>query len=254
MDAWRSLGVVRAGLSDVVRGYHIRIPRQAQIMLIASTRGRGYAREGGVRFTLTPRTLLINPPCAPVEFGIAGEDWQMVWWYLRPGPSWTSLLAGGTRLQPFAHGRLLAELQEALIQRLARAETEIARQIGATIAAHLCELASLAPAADDPLGRLWAEVEDRLHEPWPVATLAARLRCSIPTLQRRLHRRFGRSAGKLLVESRMRRALELLERTEHPLRVIATQVGYSDPFTLSAAMRRHYGRSPQALRARRERP
>lgn len=248
LDTWRALGLVHCGVSDLVRGYRICLPQQRSLMLIATTRGRGFAHDRHGRVALLPGTLLVNPPGGAIEWGIVGSDWAMVWWYVRPSPMWNHLLAGPTRLQDFAHGELLSAVQDALIQRVAQAQEAPARQLGEVILSHLGELAQLAPTPDDPLGRLWAEVETRLHEPWPVTELARRMRVSVPSLQRLVRRRFGQSVHRLLVAARMRRALELVQRTRYPLRVIAEQVGYSDPFTLSAAMRRHFGRPPARLR------
>ncbi len=246
--AWRELGLVLCGVSDLVRGYRVAIAKQQQLMLIATVGGRGWAIEGGHRHGLAPGTLLINPPGEAVAWGIAGSRWSMVWWYMRPEPSWSQLLAGGTRLIAWEHGRLLYEAQDALVAR-AVAASPLAQGCAEVVLSHLRELGRVETGVADPLGRLWAEIESRLHEPWPVAELARRLGCSAPTLQRALRRRFGASANQLLRGMRMRRAFELLSSGDHPLRVIADLVGYSDAFALSNAMRKHFGRSPQALRS-----
>jgi AraC-like DNA-binding protein len=260
---WRELAIHHSGVSHLVPGYRVGVLDQTSLMLIATTHGAGWARTATDDFALVPGSLLINVPGEGIEFGIRDRQWSMVWWYMRPQPAWGWLLDGTTRCERFAHGRLLFDMTDALITRLVAVKEAgtpsrlasddsdadpVARHLSETVISHLRELAHAPAIIDDPLVRLWDEIQGRLHEPWPVSAIAARLKVSVPTLQRQVHRRFGKSSHQLLVHLRMVRARELLRRTTYPLRVIAEQVGFTDPFAFSAAFRRRYGRSPSSLR------
>jgi AraC-like DNA-binding protein len=257
LAGWVEQGVVHAGVSELVPGYHVGTDQQESFLLIATTGGRGIARTGqGGTHDLAPGTLLIHGPRDPREWATAAKSWTLVWWYLADQPRWRALAAGGPRVVPFAHGELLKRSMDALIRRLGESDPTkpsppVAARLADLVLAHLRELAGEAPAAaDDELGPLWAEVSERLHEPWPLAHLAARLRVSVPTLQRRVRARHGRSAHQVLLGLRMARAEELLRRTDYPLRVIAEQLGFADQFGFSSAFRRHRGCAPSVFRQR----
>jgi len=253
---WRELGIHHSGVSDLVGGYHIGIPEQRSLMLIATVGGAGEAWGAVDRFALTPGTLLINPPGEGIAFATAQDAWSMVWWYLRPIACWQRLLQGPTRLQALRGAALLYAMTDSLIVRLGVAGGQAATSDRASVAlgdAILTQLEELAPQGETPveqapLRQMWSEVEQRLEEPWPVAELARRMRVSVPTLQRLMHRTYQRSTHQYLLELRMRRAAELLLRSTYPLRVIAARVGFADSFTFSAAFHRHHGRPPSALR------
>jgi len=253
---WRELGIHHSGVSDLVGGYRIGIPEQRSLMLIATVGGAGEAFTAVERFTLTPGTLLINPPGEGIEFATVQDAWSMVWWYMRPIACWQRLLRGPTRVQGLRSAALLYAMAESLIIRLGAAGGQGPTADRASVAlgdAILAQLEELAPAGEmppeqAPLRLLWSEVEQRLEQTWPVAELARRMRVSVPTLQRLMHRTYQRSTHQYLLELRMRRAAELLVRSTYPLRVIAARVGFADSFTFSAAFHRHHGTAPSALR------
>ncbi|MGI9383937.1 MAG: AraC family transcriptional regulator ligand-binding domain-containing protein [Methyloligellaceae bacterium] len=68
------------------------------------------------------------------------------------------------------------------------------------------------------------------------------------TLQRRL-REQGPSYRDVLVEARMRRAVELLTLTREPIAEVAFSLGYSSATHMSRAFKRSLGRTPSELRA-----
>ncbi|MCW1100132.1 helix-turn-helix transcriptional regulator [Streptomyces sp. RS2] len=58
---------------------------------------------------------------------------------------------------------------------------------------------------------------------------------------------------RYLTQLRMRRAQDLLERTDATLAQVATEVGYSNEFAFAAAFRKHAGTSPGNWRVRHRR-
>ena len=248
---WVELGTHLSGVSDLIQPYCVGAPETHSIMLIATTGGSGVARTLTQEYALEPGTLLISVPGPGIEWAPREEQWSLVWWYLKPSAHWSHLLRGGTRLQAMPEAALLSAMVDGLISRLGRGDHVGDAADQALSEAILAQLEAVGPTtlpSEEPLGRLWQEVASRLHEPWPLAALAQRLRVSVPTFQRQMHRRHGTSAHRMLLELRMRRAWELVRRTEYPLRVIAEQVGYADAFTFSAAFHRHHGCTPSSLR------
>jgi transcriptional regulator GlxA family with amidase domain len=102
--------------------------------------------------------------------------------------------------------------------------------------------AGVAQAAD------WARA--RLGEPIGVGDLAAAAGLSTRTFARRVVAATGLSPIQFLQQLRVERAVELIETTALSFEAIAYQVGYSDPSTLRALIRRGAGLGPRDLRLR----
>lgn len=253
MAGWKRAAVSYCGVSDLVPGYRIINPKPPELMLIATTDGRGWAATPAGTVALDPGSLFIGVPGEPVGWGIDGDSWRIVWWYLRPTALWRALIAPHGSLRRYARADLLARLVDDLIDRLAGPsdiDHEMARLHADTLLLHLRELAGAAPAVPDadPFGSLWQEVARNLSEPWSVPGLAARLGLSVSSIQREAKRRFGRSLHQELIHLRMAQAQQTLRRTTYPLAVIAELVGFADPYTFSAAYRRWSGKPPSVER------
>lgn len=69
-------------------------------------------------------------------------------------------------------------------------------------------------------------------------------------LARRFVEELGLPPLRWLARLRMQRTTELLASTDHPLAVIAREVGYANEFALSRAFRRLLGEAPSKVRRR----
>ncbi|GAA3797901.1 GlxA family transcriptional regulator [Cellulomonas soli] len=101
---------------------------------------------------------------------------------------------------------------------------------------------------DDAIGTAmtWAlaHLEASLHlDAW-----AARASMSRRTFTRRFQARTGTSPGAWLLEQRLLRATELLERTDHTVESVARQVGYGSAASLREHFARRFGTSPSQHR------
>jgi transcriptional regulator GlxA family with amidase domain len=83
-----------------------------------------------------------------------------------------------------------------------------------------------------------------------VNDLARHVGQSPRTFSRRVIAATGLSPIHFLQRLRVERAVELIESTPLPFEEIAYRVGYSDPSTLRALIRRGAGAGPRDLRAR----
>lgn len=86
--------------------------------------------------------------------------------------------------------------------------------------------------------------------PWTVASLAREIGLSRAALARRFLDLVGQPPIAFLTEWRLALAADLLRDPELTVASVATQVGYSTPFALSAAFKRAHGISPSEHRAR----
>ncbi|MFD2472312.1 AraC family transcriptional regulator [Amycolatopsis silviterrae] len=107
-------------------------------------------------------------------------------------------------------------------------------------------------AHSDPVaGHALRLLQDQPEQPWTVAGLASATGVSRAALARRFTDAVGEPPMTYLATWRLSLAADLLrQQPDATLTAIARQVGYRSPFTLSAAFKREYGRSPQHYRLR----
>lgn len=100
----------------------------------------------------------------------------------------------------------------------------------------------------DTLGPLLTWVVEHLDEPHTVESLARRSAMSPRTFARRFRAETGTTPHSWLTSQRVRRAEELLERTDRPVEWIASDVGFGNAATLRHHFLRARSVSPQRYR------
>ena len=101
------------------------------------------------------------------------------------------------------------------------------------------------------LHTLWDEVSREPARDWTVATLAERMNTSPSNFHRIVLRHMGCTPQDMVHQLRMRRAQELLLRSDEKLDALAARLGYSTAFAFSRAFKRYAGVPPSAYRNRR---
>lgn len=105
-------------------------------------------------------------------------------------------------------------------------------------------------ARDDRISDVANWARDRLDDGIGVAELADRASMSTRTFARHVQRATGLSPIAFLQRIRVERAVELLETTRLSFEQIAAEVGYAEPSTLRAIIRRELGLRPSDVRSR----
>jgi transcriptional regulator GlxA family with amidase domain len=108
----------------------------------------------------------------------------------------------------------------------------------------------LLAASSESVARAAAWARPRLDKQIGVNDIAAAVGQSSRTFARRVAAATGLSPIQFLQQLRVERAIQLIETTTLPFEEIAYRVGYSDPSTLRALIRRGSGLGPRDLRAR----
>ncbi|MEU1125315.1 AraC family transcriptional regulator [Streptomyces sp. NPDC005899] len=89
---------------------------------------------------------------------------------------------------------------------------------------------------------------------WTVHECAGRLGVTSGYLTQAVRAATGRPPGRLLIESRVYLAQQLLAHTELPVRQVAARAGFGDPAYFGRFFRRETGSSPGAFRKHHSRP
>lgn len=100
-----------------------------------------------------------------------------------------------------------------------------------------------------PLADLAEWALAHLDRPLRLRDLAARAHLSERQLTRRFLEHYGRTPGDWLVRERLRRAQELLERTDLTIEAIAGRSGFASAAGLRAAFAKHLHTAPSAYRS-----
>lgn len=101
---------------------------------------------------------------------------------------------------------------------------------------------------DPAVGQALSLLHQDVAHPWTVEELAARVGLSRAALGRRFTALLGEPPMSYLAGWRLALAADLLVSSDATVAVIARQVGYGTPFSLSAAFKRVHGVSPQKYR------
>ncbi|MFJ9780455.1 helix-turn-helix domain-containing protein [Amycolatopsis sp. NPDC101161] len=110
-------------------------------------------------------------------------------------------------------------------------------------------VATPVPARDDhPLAALLPWITARLDQPLTVEDLARQAKVSTRHLTRHFHAATGTTPLQWLLTQRIRRAQELLEKTDAPVERIAASVGMGTATTLRRHFNRTVGVPPDAYR------
>ncbi len=118
----------------------------------------------------------------------------------------------------------------------------------------LLTLISLALRAKDS-GRRFSAVEDfrfklekECSDPHLLRDTARASGVSLSSLRRLFFKKYGISPKRFQVESRMRCALDLLEKTDKSMKEIADESGFQNQYYFSNAIKKQYDVSPRELR------
>lgn len=102
--------------------------------------------------------------------------------------------------------------------------------------------------APEPVRRAIAIIEERLGDPLAVADLAREVCVSHNHLTRLFRQSLGKTVTQTIQERRVARARHLLERSDLPIKSIASYVGLPDLQQFNKSIRKHTGQSPTRIR------
>lgn len=257
-SAWalREAGILTAGLSLLLPGYHMGRVRERRHFAVLTAEGGARYRTNRISAGLQPGSLFLAPARSPHEYYVESGMWRAVWFtFSEEAPLWCALpkepmvrsacylpdierSAEGFWAECLRHhpdsekvARLHAEVLVAYLRRELAGGEDLRMRV-----------------ARSKFDRLLNVVSQRLEEPWSVHSMAALAGLSPTHLYRMCVQLAGRSPLALVTRLRVQRAEELLLEYDWPLDTVAERVGYASAYAFSRAFLRERGVRPGAFR------
>ncbi|MCE4226082.1 GlxA family transcriptional regulator [Methylobacterium sp. C25] len=163
--------------------------------------------------------------------------------FINDGPIWTS--AGMSAGIDLALALIEADLGQEVAQAVAKKLVLYHRRAGGQ--SQFSTLLDLEPKSDRIQSAL-TYAKRNLHRPLSVEELAEAARLSPRQFSRVFHAETGQSPAKAVENLRVEAARVMMERSRHPIDVVADQTGFADRNRMRRAFLRAFGQPPQVIR------
>ena len=234
-------------------------------LLIYTEAGAGRLATATSTVTTRPGDVILYAPREPQDYSTAPEAgrWHLLWAHFVPKPHWQAWLdwptnTDGLKLLHLDKSEVHHDFRAALqrMVALSKRPLPIASDLALLALEEALLWAKLAAFKDE-----WVTMDDRVRaainhlaghyrEPFRLDQLARHCGISVSRLAHLFKAQTGNSPQRFLEQHRMQVASRLLRLTESPIKEIAAEVGYDDPFYFSNRFRRFTGKSPQQFRTR----
>lgn len=232
-------------------------------LIIYNLSGHGRYGHAAGELVTGPGDLVLLKPHTLHDYGTARghRHWEPLWAHFIPRPAWLEWLdwpeaAPGILLLAL-HGhefqtRIARRFQDVVRLNAGPSPSREAFAMNALEEVLLwCDLANpqKAGAGLDPrIGRALDFICARFAEPLTVARMAGHCGLSPSRFAHLFRQQTGETPQRYLELQRLNRARQLLEFTQEPVRLIARQVGFENPFYFTQRFKRHSGASPRDWR------
>jgi transcriptional regulator GlxA family with amidase domain len=163
--------------------------------------------------------------------------------FINDGPIWTS--AGMSAGIDLALALIEADLGQEVAQAVARKLVLYHRRAGGQ--SQFSALLELEPKSDRVQSAL-TYAKQNLHRPLTVEELAEAACLSPRQFSRVFHAETGQSPAKAIENLRVEAARLMMERSRHPIDLVADQTGFADRNRMRRAFLRAFGQPPQVIR------
>lgn len=246
--ALQSAHIEHVGICDAVEPYSIIRTKLAGSFLLGTLAGEGQMLLDGRWRSHKPGMISLAPALSLHAFhAVPCQRWKFCW--VRFSPE-----AGIS--QSHAAAPLIVEvdcqpLQHAIegLQREAAGEAHPASEVLWTELIQHYVIRVTSRGHNDPrILSVFQAVQNNFARPWTIEDLAKKANLSPEHFRRLCIRLLGRSPMRQVTALRMQRAAHLLATTELKIEVIASEVGYQNPFAFSNTFNKLTGFRPSALR------
>jgi AraC-like DNA-binding protein len=246
--ALRDVRIGLCGISDARAGFTFvrHAPDFGQVLMTCDGEGRALVK--GHWQTMRRGMAYVTPQGVPHAYhAIRGVPWRVCWAHYNEGPVPTTITCRAPSVlhvnpQPL-HSALLGLYFEAT----GEADPDVMAHWVHLIHTNFVRLND---AWDQRHANwhIWEKVNADLGHPWTVAELAAMACMSGESFRLWCHKCHGHSPLEHVTFLRMRRATDVLRRSDQKLEVIARWLGYENVFAFSRAFKRWIGMPPAHFR------
>lgn len=229
-----------------------------QAIVIACTKGRGWAVIDGVEHSVHPGQVLVVPPGQPHSYGADLDDPWTAWWLHIAGRDLHELLStvGMTAAQPVRTASdfyRVVGLVEEVVQRVGADATWDNLVAASGAAWHLLAVLSADRQVSGTRGSAVDSAREYLRthlaERVSISDLAQMASVSPSHFAALFRDQVGVPVLQYQTQLRMARARELLDTTTLDIAAIALDTGYPDAYYFSRLFRKVHGVPPRQYRA-----
>ena len=264
----RDLLVTRIGYCRRAAGHYIPRPEGSlDHILHYCVAGKGWLRMAGQEWIISPDTMSFLPRGEPHSYGAdTRQPWSIYWIHFtgRQAADFFDVLRV-TANNPLVHLPATPEILTAFAQieapmtevhtrpHLVLASTALARLLGLIQARHSA-LADSDRSDEENVQASIAFMKAHLTRPVFLSELANVARMSVSRYELVFAKRTGCSPITFFNRMRIQQACRLLNETPRPLKTIAAELGFDDPYYFSRLFRKVTGSSPTGFRQNRASP
>lgn len=244
-------GIAHVGIADAAPPYTMVRTDLPGAYFLACFAGEGRILLDGRWQRCTAGMICLAPPHVLHAFhAVAGKRWGFAWVRYDAGSGQGPLInSSAPILAKFPTGAIRAAIEGLACEQAGGPQPWALHHWVELVHGYVTRFAQ--PwHVEDRLAKLWEAVAAAPGEPWTLTELARRSHCSGEHLRRLCRRQLGRTPMQQVTYLRIRHAAMLLTRSGDKLEIIATAVGYANPFVFSNTFKRWTGWRPSEYRAR----
>ena len=243
--------IIHVGIMEAVAPTRIVRTKQSTTYFLATFEGRGKVLVDGVWRICGPGTACLLPAHTLNAFAaLPGGVWKFCWvCYQQPAEQRPIAGASSPVLAKYEAVPLQAAITGLLHESRNGVQPGIIQNWVDLIHNYMLRFAQPLEQ-DDRLRLLWERVASTLGEKWNLSRLTKESGYSREHLRRLCRSQLGRGPMHQVTHLRIRRASELLRKTELTMESIAAEVGYQNAFVFSNAFKKSIGWRPSEYRQR----
>jgi AraC-like DNA-binding protein len=245
--------MVHIGIMEAMAPTRVVRTKQTTTYFLATLAGNGRVLVDGEWRVSAPGTACLLPAHALNGFSAQqGARWKFCWvCYQQPGEQRPIAGANSPVMAKYDPAPLHAAITGLLHESKHGVEPGLIQSWVDLIHNYVLRFAQPLEQ-DDRLHLLWERVASSLCDKWNLARLTKESGYSREHLRRLCRSQLGRGPMHQVSHLRLRRAAELLQKTELTMDSIAEQVGYQNAFVFSNAFKKWIGWRPSEYRHRKK--
>ena len=241
-------GINMAGIAQLTSPYHVERNNPKEHSILITQSGQGVLEWEHGEKLIEANSLVILPAGESFRFTIKGEHWDLCWILLQEQHDLLKQKSFPKRVYPCFDAENIHHIFSLLA--LERNKASLFRQASLVQLFRYLKLnfAQEQQIAETRLDHAFTKVEQALHQPWTVKSIAALCHYSEPHLFRLCKTQYGLGPKQKLQKMRIEKAKQLLLDTQWPINELALRLGFSDAHNFSNFFKKFVGVSPKKYR------